>query len=113
MIAPGVNRPPPIGSLLVSIGLLGEALRGRTGVLAGGSDERRTVGCGPGAMVSRLDSSSASSPRMVAFASISTRVPQFAQNRARSDICVPQEMQNIPARFYHCSSTAAKQQTFN
>src|SRR4029077_8473515 len=103
----GVNRPPPIGSLLVSIGLLGGAGRGRTGVLTGCGDEPRTVDCGSGRMVSRLESRSAWSPRMVAFVSISTRVPQFAQKRACSAICVPQEMQNIRARFYHCCCAGA------
>ena len=55
-----------------------------------------------GAIVSRLPSSKAVSPKTVAFGSASSiAFPQFQQNRAVSGFLFPQAIQNMCAGFYH------------
>jgi hypothetical protein len=90
-----------MGSEVVSVGLEGGAERGREcdgawrGVaIAGGGKS--------GAMVSWLASRMAASPSTVASGSApSIGLPHFAQNRAVAGTLLPQEMQNMEAKFYH------------
>ena len=107
-MVPGAKRPPPIASELVNTGLLLEGdTRGRGegalavrgfGVAPDGDDGFRVW---PGGIVSRFPSASGSSPRNVAFGSLSRGAPHFAQNRAVSAAAAPHEVQNMEPGFYH------------
>src|ERR1700746_1065051 len=107
-MVPGAKRPPPIASELVNTGLLLEGdTRGRGegalavrgfGVAADSDDGFRVW---PGGIVSRFPSASGSSPRNVAFESLSRGAPHFAQNRAVSPAVAPHEVQNMEPGFYH------------
>src|SRR6266404_6527904 len=92
MICPGVKRPPPMGSELVS-GLLLASGRGVRGE-EGDAGVFRGAGAG-GAIVapSRL----ASSPSRVAPASGSTTSPHAEQNLPFGETCAPHFEQNMEA----------------
>src|SRR6516162_8800506 len=95
MITPGANRPPPIGSDVVTTGFDG----GRERDEAGCGVRTRATG-GSGAMVRRLASSKPVSPKTVAFGS-STACPHLAQKCAVGATLLPQNVQNMGEGFYH------------
>jgi hypothetical protein len=93
MICPGVKRPPPIGSELVSFEpapLLEGERGGRDGVVAEEGLRRAAGGTG-GAMVSCSEPSSFES--RVAAVLRSRAPPQVEQNRPLEETCAPQEEQ--------------------
>src|SRR5271169_2903220 len=101
MMVPGANRPPPIGSELVSVGFeSGRESRGVRGEV--GFEFGFGVRSASGAKVSRFAFNIAASPRTVASGSVSTGFPQLGQKRAVSGALVPHEMQNMGVGFYHC-----------
>lgn len=114
-IAPGVKRPPPMGSLLVNgeeaLGVRGPDRGGLEGPL-GRRSERRGVGVRgisragtelPGASVSPSTDGSGASPRNVSSETGSCPVPHRLQNRAEFERLEPQLEQYIGAGVYHHS----------
>jgi hypothetical protein len=109
MICPGVKRPPPIGSELVSSAAPPpEGVRAaRVGV---GWDGGRAVGRA-GAIVSCATLKSSESmvasglkPPAAPAAGDSRGSPQDEQNRPLGETCAPQTEQNIQPEFYHRAS---------
>src|SRR5215472_5053858 len=95
MICPGVNRPPPIGSELVS-GLPEEEGRG----VRGAEDEvGLRVADGRGTTI--VSPSTLSWSTSVAPVSKSMGFPHEEQNRALAEVRAPHIGQNMETKFYH------------
>src|SRR5580704_15665482 len=90
MIWPGLNRPPPMGSELVS----GEPSEAGRGVRCAEGDEGVLRGV-DATCKSVSPSTPASSPIKVAEVSVSSGFPHEVQNLPVGETCAPHEPQNM------------------